>query len=353
MRPQASAVAGWFEQRVPNGVRTLRERLNRAERSVDSDCDNGMFPGAHVAGNDDHREITDMLQFFVPVAGIPPLLAENRMLPGESHSVPGVVIASMLLAAAVLQRLVRASARDDNEVGSAPVPAKSALVLFTGPGAAVFTALIALTVATTVLFGAPAAVILSVVATLPGGLVVGNIIARRDCQVAQGQSYLGRLAHSGRLITTAPSTELAATLTDAAIDFGFDVACLLLLDEDDKRFTVCGAAGFAEDFVGTTVYASEGILGMEAAARVARRVIVADDYAASPFNNPNLASAFRCALAAPLSVGGRPIGVLAAAKRSSGFTAEQVEAFEVLALQGGLGFETVARRRAALEAAVL
>jgi GAF domain-containing protein len=62
----------------------------------------------------------------------------------------------------------------------------------------------------------------------------------------------------------------------------------------------------------------------------------------------------RSALAAPLSVGGRPIGVLAPAKRSTGRLAtEEIEAFEVLALQGGLGFETVARRRAALEAVVL
>ena len=297
-----------------------------------------------------------MLQFLVPVAGIPPALAENRILPGEPRSVPGAVIVGMLLAAAFLQWLVRASAPEGDEACASPGSARDATlpaVLATRPGAAVLAALTGVTVATAVFFGTAAAVVLSVVATVPAGLVAGDVIARRLRPAAKTRSYLSMLAHSGRLITTAPTPKLAATLTDAAIEFGFDVACLLLLDEDGERFTVCGAVGFAEDIVGTTVYASDGILGMEPAARLARRIIVADDYPASPFNNPGLASAFRSALAAPLSAGGKPIGVLAAAKRSSGFTADQVEAFEVLALQGGLGFETATRRRAALEAAVL
>lgn len=226
-------------------------------------------------------------------------------------------------------------------------------VLATRRGAAVLAALAGLTIAAAMVFGAAAGLTVAVALTVPAGITAGGAIARSQVRTEQSQPYLGMLAHSGRLITTAPSPKLAATLTGAAVDFGFDIACLLLLDEDDQRFTVCGAVGLGDGIVGTTVYASEGILGMEPAARLARRVIVADDYPASPFSNPNLVSEIRSALAAPLSAGGRPIGVLAAAKRSAGFTTEEIEAFEVLALQGGLGFETVDRRRAALEAAVL
>lgn len=220
-----------------------------------------------------------------------PVLASNHQpLPGEAYSIPAVVTTGTFLAAAVIQWLVRASA---------PSP-------------------------------------------------------RGPRRTERAQPYLAKLAHSGRLITTAPTPELASTLTAAAADLGFDVACLLLLDEESKTFTVCGVRGLPADLVGTALYASDGLFGMEPAARLARRVIVADDYRASPFANPDLvAMRIRSALAAPLSVGGKPIGVLAGAKRTMGFIDEEVEAFEVLALQGGLGLETVARRRAALEAATL
>lgn len=330
-----------------------------------------------------------MIQLLVRATGVPAVLAQNPVLPAEAQSVPSVVIAGMLLAAAFLQWLVRKSAPDRNAAhgdtgfgadrqASHPIPPgsryrplariRSAIwrqgiwsrppshrpILTSRPGAVVFAALAGLTIAAALFFEAVAGLVVSVALAVPGGIAAGGAIARRTGRVEQTQPYLGKLAHSGRLITTAPTPKLAATLTGAAIDFGFDIACLLLLDEDGERFTVCGAVGLGPEIVGTTVYASEGVLGMEPAARLARRVIVVDDYPTSPFSNSNLLIEVRSALAAPLSVGGRPIGVLAAAKRSIGrFTTEEIDAFEVLALQGGLGFETVARRRAALEAAVL
>jgi GAF domain-containing protein len=194
----------------------------------------------------------------------------------------------------------------------------------------------------------------SLIVAIPAWVVAGAAIALGGHRTERSQPYLAKLAHSGRLITTAPSPQLAATLTAAAADLGFEVACLLLLDEDSKMFTVCGVLGLPAGLAGRTLHASEGLFGLEPAARLARRVIVADDYPASPFANSEVVAwQIRSALAAPLSVGGKPIGVLVGAKRTIGFTPAEVEAFEVLALQGGLGLETVARRRAALEAATL
>lgn len=333
-----------------------------------------------------------MIQLLVRATDVPVVLGQNPVLPGAAQYVPSVVIAGMLLTAAFLQWLVRTSGPDryaaHGDTGfsagrqaSHPVPPGSRYrpsarirsggwrqatwsrprslrpVLAGRAGAVIFAALAGLTIAAALFFEAVAGLVVSVVfaaLAVPGGLAACGAIARKPRRAERTQPYLGKLAHSGRLITTAPTPKLAATLTGAAIDFGFDIACLLLLDEDGERFTVCAAVGLGDDIVGTTVYASEGVLGIEPAARLARCVIVADDYPASPFSNSNLFTEVRSALAAPLSVGGQPIGVLAAAKRSTGiFATEQIEAFEVLALQGGLGFETVARRRAALEAAVL
>lgn len=321
-----------------------------------------------------------MMQLLIPAAAVPLAVAQ---LPGEDRSFSTLLIAGMLVTATLLHWLVRASSPKVGAAGTevasgnesearhvtaarhrpvawgriggwtqAASPSRSRRsMLLSRPGVAALAA-VAVAVVVELLFGAAVAVVLSMAVTLPVGLVAAHAVARRTDR-AEPALYLEKLAHSGRLVTTAPTPKLAATLTTAAIDLGFDVACLLLLEEDSERFTVCGAVGFVEDIVGTTVYASEGILGMEPAARLARRVIVADNYPASPFNNPNLVTEIRAALAAPLSAGGRPIGVLAAAKRSEGFTSNEVHAFEVLALQGGLGFETVARRRAALEAAIL
>lgn len=230
--------------------------------------------------------------------------AVSPALPGEAFSVPPILILALFLLAWALRALVRASSTPR----SSPAGEQERR-------------------------GAP-----------PG--------QRRRTKARQAD-YLARLAHSGRMITTTPTTQLAETLTAAAADLGFEVSCLLLLDEDSKTFVVCGARGI-DGVVGSIVDASQGLFGVEPAARLARRVIVVDDYPSCPFADPDLATDIRSALAAPLSAGGKPIGVLTGAKRtSSGFTREEVEAFEVLALQGGLGLETVARRRVAFEAVSL
>lgn len=198
---------------------------------------------------------------------------------------------------------------------------------------------------------APAA---SVFVVVPAGLVVAEVMARARSQAERRGQLLARLAHAGRMVTTAPTTELAATLTGAAADLGFDVSCLLLLNEDSKSYVVCGARGL-DGVVGSVVRASEGLFGVEPAACLARRAVVAEKYRDWPFADDELIEAgIRCAVAAPLSVGGIPVGVLAGAKRkASKLTTEEIDAFEVLALQGGLGFETQNRRRAALEAVSL
>ena len=175
--------------------------------------------------------------------------------------------------------------------------------------------------------------------------------ARRESE--RRANLLAIVARRARDFTVLSANEVLDGVTASALELGFEAAEICLIDEETDSYEVVYARNLPESYTQGRHSASEGIVGRA----LRTRAVVMADYSLVGDGIAELREiGFRSTLAAPIEVAGRVSAVLSAGLRSAReLQPEEVEAFELLAVQAGRALENARRieeveQRADLEA---
>ena len=151
---------------------------------------------------------------------------------------------------------------------------------------------------------------------------------------------LAIVARAARSVSALESGQVLEAVVQGATTLGLESANLALFDEIEGTYSVAHGIGLPADYVEAEHSATAGMPGL---VRRQRETVVVDDYANHPNAVPTLRSqGFRAAIATPVWVHGRLTAALVGGTRERReITAEETEAFELLAALAGRALENV------------
>jgi signal transduction histidine kinase len=150
------------------------------------------------------------------------------------------------------------------------------------------------------------------------------------------------VARAGRRVSSLDTEQVLEAVVGGATALGFEAANLAVFDDAGERFQVAFASGLPEEYADSTHPATAGVPGL---VRDRGATVVVDDYSTHPNAIPLLRDrGFHAALGTPVWVQGRLDAALVAGTREQReVTAEDVEAFELLAALAGRALENAQR----------
>lgn len=179
---------------------------------------------------------------------------------------------------------------------------------------------------------------------IPVGVLIGETIAAKVAQLTSARresehrlDLLRAVSKSSRVINTLDRSVVLSAVSRALQELGFAGSSFTFLSADGTRYRVEAARGMPAAYARGT-HAVAGTL--TEVVRDRRTTVVVDDYAAQIAGPALDAQQFRATIAAPLWLAGELVGAMIASKRELMlFTAEDLEAFEMLAAQAGRALE--------------
>lgn len=153
---------------------------------------------------------------------------------------------------------------------------------------------------------------------------------------------LATIARSAHSIGTLDSGRVLTAVTDAVIALHFDAVSMCLFEETGDTYRVIESRGLPDEFLSGEHPNSTLIMRL---VRERRTTAFVDDYASDERAVPILREAgFRSVIGTPVWSAGKLAGVLVAGcKGSRRLTAEDIEAFELLAIHASIALENARR----------
>jgi diguanylate cyclase (GGDEF)-like protein len=191
--------------------------------------------------------------------------------------------------------------------------------------------------------------IASVAVAVPVCVLVGETVAwaMSELQSTRDESehrarLLRTVARAATTISALDDDEVLAAVADSVTGLGFTVAAFCVFSEGGQKYTVVQPRGLPREFAAQI---HDARTGLPSAVRQRRETVVVEDYASYPLANPAItALGARAGIATPVWVRGHLQAVLigATAERMR-LSAEDVEAFELLAHHAGRALENAQR----------
>jgi diguanylate cyclase (GGDEF)-like protein len=189
----------------------------------------------------------------------------------------------------------------------------------------------------------------STLVAIPVCVLVGETVAWAvdELRVARGDAdhratLLRAVAGATTSITALDWDHVLRGVVDAATSLDFEIAALALFDDADDTYRLLHPRGFTGDYVERAHAGSDGLVGLVRE----RRVTVAADRSTEggPVATRLAQTGLDAVIASPVWVQGHLAAVLIAGTRCDmRFTAEDVEAFDLLALHAGRALENARR----------
>jgi diguanylate cyclase (GGDEF)-like protein len=187
----------------------------------------------------------------------------------------------------------------------------------------------------------------SALTVLPLSVLIGEVVAAKVAALTSARresehsaELLRAVTKACRIISNLDRAAALAAAADAIAEIGFDGSSFTFFTPDGTRFRVEEARGLPEQFAAAT-HPLEGTL--TGVVRERGKTVVVDEYSSWLKGHPELrAAGFRATIATPVYVGGELVGaMIAGSKKRVRFTAQDFEAFELLAEQSGRALENV------------
>lgn len=189
------------------------------------------------------------------------------------------------------------------------------------------------------------ALIMYITLFLSRELMAQMLAARAASSEARRRSELLNVVAKAGASATLEASESLNAIVDAVRALGFDTACINLFSADGSTFTPAYGRGLPPGFGLGLEYPTNQ--GMTALVREHGRTIVVDDYSSLAGALPPLkAASIAAAVASPIRCQGKLAGLLVGGTiERRQITPEEVEAFELLAVQTGYALENATLAR--------
>jgi diguanylate cyclase (GGDEF)-like protein len=187
----------------------------------------------------------------------------------------------------------------------------------------------------------------SALTVLPLSVLVGEVVAAKVAALTAARresehsaELLRAVTKACRIISNLDRVEALAAAADAIAEIGFEGSSFTFFTPDGTRYRVEEARGLPPGY-GQTTHLLEGTL--TGLVRQRGETVVVDEYSRWLKGHPELrAAGFRATIGTPVFVGGEMVGaMIAGCKKRVRFTAQDFEAFELLAEQSGRALENV------------
>jgi signal transduction histidine kinase len=189
----------------------------------------------------------------------------------------------------------------------------------------------------------PLSVALGVAAAVLAAVALALIAYRAGASAARKESdrraeLLATVARTARRVSSLEADEVLKAVVSGATTLGLEAANLALFDDLEGVYRVAHEIGLPREYVDSVHPIDAGMAGL---VRAGRETVVVDDYVDHPNAIPVLrAQGFRAVIATPVWVHGRLTAALVGGTRKRReVTAEEVEAFELLAAVAGRALE--------------
>ena len=172
------------------------------------------------------------------------------------------------------------------------------------------------------------------------GQIEAHHLARAESE--RRASMLATVAEAARRLQDLESESVLQAVVDAGLDLGFDAGHLAMFSDDVGSYAVVHSRGLPESFVNSVQPATMGITSLLVEQR---RTVVVDDYERFPRGHAEIQRmGFHGVIATPIWRSGRLVAALMAGTREDrAITAQELEAFELLAALAGRALENADR----------